>query len=326
MKLVNFESGNQDTNTGSIGVLSGDNIYDIPACHAALLADKGYHQPEQVAKTLTPPDMVEFLRMGKRAFEAARVATSPASRDKLRQDITDRQLVHDRSEVSIRSPLPRPNSIKDCSVYEEHLLNCRDLDPGSLPDAYYQYPLYYKGNPDAVVHPGEEVIWPTYTDKLDFELEIAAVVGTKGRNIPATEAENYIAGYTIFNDFSARDVQAETKPVMMGPSKSKDFANGFGPTLVTTDDIDPTALDTRVLVNGEVWSEGDTSGMTHSWGDIIEHISEGVTIHPGDVIGSGTIPMSCSLELDRWVDPGDRLSLEVSGIGVLEHTIVADDS
>jgi 2-keto-4-pentenoate hydratase/2-oxohepta-3-ene-1,7-dioic acid hydratase in catechol pathway len=200
-------------------------------------------------------------------------------------------------------------------------LNCRDIEQGELPDAYYDYPVYYKGNPDAVVHPDEEVEWPRYTDELDFELEIAAVIGKRGRDIAAAAANEYIAGFTIFNDFSARDVQAEAKPVMMGPSKSKDFANGFGPCLVTSDSIDPTNLTTTVRVNGEVWSENTTDGMYHSWDDIIEHVSEGITIHPGDVIGSGTVPLGCGLELDRWLQPGDTIELEVDGIGTLTHQI-----
>jgi len=320
MQLVSFESSCAVGPHRRVGVIDDDAIVDVAASHRALLDDQGYGRSGAVAEAKTPPTMLEFLRGGDRALEAASVAVD-AVRDGSHSPSGGRRLVYDRSETRLLSPLPRPNSIKDCTVYEQHLLNARDIEQGDLPDAYYEYPVYYKGNPDAVVHPDEEVEWPRYTDTFDFELEVAAVIGKRGRNITAADASEYIAGYTIFNDFSARDVQAEAKPVMMGPSKSKDFANSFGPCLVTSDSIDPTVLETTVRVNGEVWSENTTDGMYHSWGDIIEHVSEDIAIHPGDVIGSGTVPRGCGLELDRWLHPGDTLELEVEGIGTLTHRI-----
>ena len=318
MKLVSFEVSCRTGPHGRVGVLDGEAVVDVGATHRELLARDGHGAADGVAAAVTPSPMLEFLRAGEQALAAAEAAVG-AVRDGA--TATDRQLVYDLEEVRLLSPLVRPNSIRDCTVYERHLLNAREIEQGELPDAYYEYPVYYKGNPDAVVHPGEAVTWPRYTDRLDFELEVAAVVGRQGRDIDPADAQAYIAGFTVFNDFSARDVQAEAKPVMMGPSKSKDFANGFGPCLVTTDSIDPTDLRTEVRVDGEVWSESRTDGMSHSWGEILAHVSEGVTIHPGDVIGSGTVPRGCGLELDRWLQPGDTLELEVEGIGTLTHEI-----
>jgi len=320
MKLVSFRVDCPTGPHSRVGVLSGESVVDVAAAYRELLESRTRSAVAARARATVPTSMGEFLRVGEAAIEAAESAVD-AVHDGSVSPSEGRRLVHDRSDVRLQSPLPRPNSIRDCTVYEQHLLNCRDIERGSLPDAYYEYPVYYKGNPDAIVHPGEEVAWPRYTDELDFELEIAAVVGKRGRDIPAEDAREYLAGYTIFNDFSARDVQAETKPVMMGPSKSKDFANGFGPCLVTSDSIDPTDLATTVRVNDEVWSEGTTDGMYHSWGDIVEHVSEGITIHPGDVIGSGTVPLGCGLELDRWLEPGDTLELEIENIGTLTHRI-----
>jgi len=320
MKLATFERSCSVATHRRVGVLRDDDVVDVTAAHRARLDQRGDGAADAIATATTPPSMGEFLRAGDRALDAAAAAVRAVEDDAL-SPADGGQVVYDRSEVRLLSPLLRPNSIKDCTVYVEHLLNCRDIEPGSLPDAYYEYPVYYKGNPDAIVHPGETVHWPSYTEKLDFELEIAAVIGRQGRDVPASEAEEYIAGFTIFDDFSARDVQSESKPVKMGPSKSKDFANGFGPCLVTTDAIDPTDLETTVRVNGEVWSTNTTDGMYHSWEDIVEHVSEGITIHPGDVIGSGTVPLGCGLELDRWLRPGDTVELEVEGIGTLAHHI-----
>jgi len=318
MKLVSFEVSCRTGPHRRVGVLDGETVVDVNATNRELLEQDGHGAADSVAEAVTPSSMLAFLRAGEQALEAADTAVSAYG--DLHPD--GRQLTYDPDEIRPLSPLVRPNSIKDCTVYEEHLLNCRDIEQGGLPDAYYEYPVYYRGNPDAVVSPDESVPCPRFTEQLDFELEIAAVIGKEGRDIDAAAAEEYIAGYTIFNDFSARDVQAEAKPVMMGPSKSKDFANGFGPCLVTADSIDPTGLQTQVRVNGEVWSESTTDGMYHSWGRILEHVSEGITIHPGDVIGSGTVPHGCGLELDRWIETGDTVELTVEGIGTLTHSIV----
>lgn len=320
MKLVSFEIACPTGSHRRVGALEEETIIDLTAGYRELLVNDGQNMVDESVQARAPTSMIDFLRAGDKGFETAE-STVDAVLDSSLSSSSGRTLTYDRSETRLLSPLPRPNSIKDCTVYEQHLLNCRDIEQGELPDAYYDYPVYYKGNPDAVVHPDEEVEWPRYTDELDFELEIAAVIGKRGRDIAAAAANEYIAGFTIFNDFSARDVQAEAKPVMMGPSKSKDFANGFGPCLVTSDSIDPTNLTTTVRVNGEVWSENTTDGMYHSWDDIIEHVSEGITIHPGDVIGSGTVPLGCGLELDRWLQPGDTIELEVDGIGTLTHQI-----
>jgi 2-keto-4-pentenoate hydratase/2-oxohepta-3-ene-1,7-dioic acid hydratase in catechol pathway len=207
-------------------------------------------------------------------------------------------------------------------VFEEHVRNSLE---GEIPDVWYELPVYYKGNPDAVVHPDESVEWPSYTEKLDYELELCAVIGKQGRDISAEEADEYIAGYTIFNDFSARDIQMKEMAGQLGPTKGKDFANGFGPYLVTRDAIEFENLHVTARVNGETWSEGDIGEMYHSFADIIEYVSRNETLHPGDVLGTGTVGGGCGLELDRWIDPGDTVELEAEGIGTLRHEVVGAD-
>jgi 2-keto-4-pentenoate hydratase/2-oxohepta-3-ene-1,7-dioic acid hydratase in catechol pathway len=324
MKLVRFRVNCQAARHRRVGVLRDGSVIDVTAAHRALLrAESGASmtRAKTVAEAVTPPSMIDILRTGDRAFEVVKRCET-AHADGILPNIPGQRVVYDRTEVTLLSPLERPNTLRDCSVYERHLCNCRGIEPGELPDAYYEYPHYYSGNPGAVVDPNTDVVWPSSATAFDFELEIAAVIGRQGRNINPAAAEEYIAGFTVFNDFTARDIQGETRPLKLGPSKSKDFANGLGPSLVTADSIDPTGLRTAVRVSGEQWSTNTTGGMTHSWGEILAYVSDGVTIQPGDVVGSGTVPQSCSLELDRWLQPGDRLELEIEGIGTLAHTVV----
>jgi len=251
------------------------------------------------------------------------------------------------SEVRLLSPLPRPRSIRDCLAFEQHYIGAmrtvakwkfaplagldravaRLLGRGFLrpPRVWYERPIYYKGNPASVVGHEADVEWPTFTEKLDFELELAAVIGRPGKNIAAAEARNWIAGFTVFNDFSARDFQFYEMAGRLGPAKSKDFDTGnvLGPYLVTADEIgDPYNLLMQARVNGEQWSSGGSGQMRFTFEDIIAAISQDETLYPGDVIGSGTLPGGCGLELDRWLKPQDVVELEIEQIGVLRNRVV----
>jgi 2-keto-4-pentenoate hydratase/2-oxohepta-3-ene-1,7-dioic acid hydratase in catechol pathway len=185
-------------------------------------------------------------------------------------------------------------------------------------------PAYYKGDPDTVVGPDADVAIPQYCDKFDFELELAVAIGRRGKNIPVSQADRYIAGYTIWNDFSARDQQMREGPLGMGPSKAKDFdgGNAIGPFLVTPDEIDPDNLRMLARVNGEVWTDSRSGGRQFSFPELIAHVSQSETIHPGELWGSGTVTGGSGLELDRWLQPGDIVELEIDGIGVLRNRVV----
>lgn len=317
MKIATFEV---DTRVGPrrrLGVVDGDGYLDVTAGYARLLADDGDPRPSEVAETVVPPDVIEFLRGGDRATRAATEVASTT----FESDATSpsgARIRYAPGEVRLLSPIPRPNSIRDFSVFEDH-------GRGDKPDVWYEYPTPYKGNPDAVVPPNADVEWPSYDDRPDFELEVAAVIGTEGRDIAADRADQHIAGYTIFNDFSARDVQFDEMRAGLGPAKGKDFANGFGPFLVTGDEFDPAEAEVAVHVDGELWAEGELGGMQHSFGDIVEHASAAETLRPGDVLGSGTVAGCCCLDLDRWIEYGDTVELRVEGLGTLTHRIVASE-
>jgi 2-keto-4-pentenoate hydratase/2-oxohepta-3-ene-1,7-dioic acid hydratase in catechol pathway len=177
--------------------------------------------------------------------------------------------------------------------------------------------------PDTVIGPEVEVPWPAYTDRLDHELELAAVIGRQVRDVPVADAVDCIFGYTIWNDLSARDVQRREGPVGLGPGKAKDWdgSNVLGPCLLTADEFNLADARMTVRVNGEMWGESSTAEMHHSFADMIAYASQAQTLYPGEVIGSGTAAGGSGLELDRWLAPGDVVELEIEGIGVLRNTI-----
>jgi 2-keto-4-pentenoate hydratase/2-oxohepta-3-ene-1,7-dioic acid hydratase in catechol pathway len=250
-------------------------------------------------------------------------------------------------DAMLLAPLPRPASIRDCMSFEEHVINSTraiGLGPYAKVDrlaerflgrrfsiahrssaTFYRQPPYYKSNPRSVVGPEAEVRIPRYSQQFDYELEWAIVIGRAGVDIPAERAREHIAGYTIFNDFSARDAQKREMGGRLGPAKGKDFdtGNAIGPWLVTPDEIpDPYALTMRARVNGAEWSRGSTSTMHWRFEDLIAHISASETLYPGDLIGSGTVGRGCGLELGAYLKPGDVVELEIDRLGVLRNRVV----
>lgn len=236
------------------------------------------------------------------------------------------------TSVRLLSPLPVPPQMRDCLVFEQHLLNAQaqwekmtGRPAAGVPDVWYQRPTWYKCNRFSFVGHEAEVRWPPYSSLMDFECELACVIGRGGADIPAAKAHDHIFGFTIFNDFSARDVQVVERPLGMGPMKGKDFDTGnvLGPWIVTLDEIgDPHALEMQARVNGERWGGGNSSAMHHSFNEILAFVSQSETLHPGELIASGTVPTGCGLELGRFLKPGDQVELEIEKIGILRNRIV----
>ena len=213
--------------------------------------------------------------------------------------------------------------MRDFYAFERHVKTGFEKRGEPMPAEWYEMPVYYKGAHWSIIGTDEDVHWPSYTEKFDYELELAVIIGRQGRNIPEKNAREYIAGFTVMNDFSARDIQRKEMKVRLGPAKGKDFATAIGPVLVTPDEIgDPYSLAMRARVNGEIWSEGNSGSITHSFEKMIAFASMEETLYPGDLIGSGTVGGGCGLELDRWVRDGDVLELEIEKIGVLRNRVV----
>jgi 2-keto-4-pentenoate hydratase/2-oxohepta-3-ene-1,7-dioic acid hydratase in catechol pathway len=193
-----------------------------------------------------------------------------------------------------------------------------------IPEVWYQQPIYYKANRFSVIGTDQDVIWPYYAKTMDFELEFGFFIGKKGRDISRKKAMDHIFGYSIFNDMSARDIQATEMQGGLGPAKGKDFDTGniIGPCIVTADEIDPYNLTMIARVNGEEWSRGSSSSINWKFEDLISYISKSETLYPGEFFGSGTVGGGSGLELERYLAPGDIVELEVEGIGTLRNKII----
>lgn len=222
----------------------------------------------------------------------------------------------------IESPL-RPRTLRDFLAFEGHLKNAYRNLGREIPAEWYDVPACYKGLPDTVIGPDTVIPWPSFSEQLDHELELAAIIGKEGRNIRAEDALDHVFGYTIWNDLSARDIQRKELPVGMGPSKAKDWdgANVLGPCIVTPDEVDLSDLRLAVRINGEQWGADSTANMHHTFAAMIQYTSMDLTLRAGEVIGSGTAAGGSGLELDRRLAPGDVIEMEADGIGVLRNTV-----
>ena len=237
--------------------------------------------------------------------------------------------------ATLLAPVPVPRQMRDFSVFETHIrqagaaiqrMRGREVDPATveIPEVYRRQPIYYKCNRFTCVGDGARVRWPSFSERLDFELEFGVFIGRGGRDIRTADARAHVFGYTIFNDVSARDAQGAEMEGLLGPAKGKDFDTGnvLGPWIVTPDELgDPYDLDMRVLVNGQEWAHGHSRDMLHSFEDMIAWVSRDETLHPGEFLGSGTVGNGCGLELGRWIERGDEVRLEVDGIGALTNRI-----
>ena len=237
------------------------------------------------------------------------------------------------NQVRLLAPLPRPSSLRDFYTFEQHVATARKTRNLGVPPEWYRIPAFYFSNHGAICGPDAEILKPQ-CDALDFELELACVIGREGRDIDEADALSYIAGFTIMNDWSARDLQMQEVPIGLGPSKGKDFATSLGPWLVTPDELEMYADDdgryslTMIArINGEEKTRGNAALMHFSFAQIIAHASRDATLYPGDVLGSGTVGGGCLLELTGgfgpWLEPGDEVELEITGLGVLRNRISA---
>lgn len=281
--------------------------------------------------------MQTLIEAGERAWDGARalIEMAPA------------EAVHDKTKARLLAPLPRPIRLRDCSLFLQHMekalmkmasnLAETEADPKaayerlmasgdySLLPIFKNQIVYYNSDHLAVSGPETEIVWPPYSDWMDFELEWACVIGKPARDATAANARSHIFGYTIFNDWSARDVQLPIMQAKLGPGEGKDFelGNGLGPCIATPDEFpDPYNLTMTARVNGEEWSRGSTSTMHHSFDDAVVQFSRAKTLHAGEVIGSGTVLSGCGFELGRKLAANDVVELEIEGIGVLRNRVV----
>lgn len=232
----------------------------------------------------------------------------------------DDRAVRALHDLNFLPPLDPP-MLRDFTAFEQHMQNMSARLGQPVITQFYEMPLYYKGNPSTLIGNEEEVPWPNYTQRMDFELELGFVVGQSGRNLTPDQTLDHLFGVTILNDFSARDIQGEEMRSGFGPAKGKDFATALGPWIVTRDELDLDNLEMVARVNGEEWTRGSSGTMTWKMEELIAYASRGETIQPGELLGSGTVGFGSGAEHGRFLQPGDEVELEVQGIGVLRNRI-----
>ena len=318
MRLVTFEVESTLGHHRRTGALSGERVIDLSAARADLLRRAGRPAAARVAEAQVPSDMLALLELGEPGLEAAREAVAHAQEQG--EEELPVQISYALDDVWLLAPIPRPPSLRDFMVAEEHVRRSFKNDP---PAEWWNIPVYYKGNCEEIYGPEDTIPWPTYTEKLDYELEMCAVIGTSGRNVPAERGDDLIVGYTIYNDWSARDIQMREMSVGIGPGYGKDFGSSIGPAIVTKDEFDRDGARLTARIDGEVWSEGVLGAMQFSFPEIISWVSQDQTLRPGDLLGSGTVGGGCGLELDRWISEGSIVELEAEGIGVLRNYVSA---
>ena len=285
----------------------------------------------------------------------ALIEGGPPALDKIRQTLAKAEAggapLMAMDQVRLMAPIPHPPQMRDAMCFEKHLQQALEQavlrqaadadDPAAaaaalrasgrfdIPKVWYQQPIYYKANRFAVTGTGTDVVWPSYSKIMDYEMEFGIFIAKSGKDIPADQARDYIFGYSVFNDFSARDAQMAEMAAQLGPAKGKDFdnANVIGPCIVTADEFgDPYDHDMIVRINGVEVSRGSSATMHWTFEDLIAHISQSETLHAGEFIGSGTVGDGCGLEHGRSLKAGDVVELEVSGIGVLRNRVLRDDT
>ena len=314
MRLVTFTMGSRGNETPARtgALIDGDRqVLDLQAAYGRV-----YHGTSPLLHS-----MLHIIEAGEAALDTIGQllkAPSPA-------------VAFDRREVKLLAPVPEPPQMRDFLCFEQHLRQAFEAvaklrgTPARIPDVWYQRPIYYHPSRFSVCGTEADVPWPSYCEKLDFELEFGCYIGRRGKDIAKERAREHIFGYTIFNDFSARDEQTKEMAGQLGPGKGKDFDNGnaMGPCLVTADEIgDPYRLAMAVRVNGEEWGRGNSRDMHWKFEDCIAHASRSETLHPGEFFGSGTVGNGCGLEHLRFLNPGDVVELEVEGIGILRNRVV----
>ncbi len=325
MRLITFSTSNARQRAGAL-VANDSAAVDLDRAWQAAYGESNQHFSSVMA----------LIEGGDEALEQARLIIQNATHDS----------IFSRAQIHLHAPLQPPPQIRAVSCFELHLVQAyaaaRRLSVRYAPDpeaayraldttlddqvveTFRQQPIYYKGNRFATVGYDDDIIWPSFSQALDFELEWGCYIGKKTKDIAAANARDHIVGYTIFNDMSARDAQRLEMPGQLGPTKSKDFdtANVMGPCLVTCDEIsDPYDLDMIARVNGEEWGRGNTGSMHWTFEDVIGHISQSETLYPGEFLGSGSIGNGSGLERLQFLKPGDVVELEVAKLGILRSRI-----
>lgn len=304
-----------------LGILIEDEeIIDVQKVWSKFYQKEGYYSYHQRSQVNAPSSLSDVLKI----YQENSIDFFKETQEKFK-------LIFDQGDIdytplintSLLKPLDQINCYRDFYIHEKHVKKGFEKRNEPVPAPWYEMPVYYKGATSGFIGPKQNIPWPSYTDKLDYELELGAVIMRDGFNIKEEKALNHVFGYTVFNDISARDIQKKEMAVRLGPSKGKDFCSVIGPVIVTADEFNGAEpnLKMKAYINDELWSEGMSGDGQFTWAQMIAHASHDEWLITTDFLGSGTVGTGCGLELDKWIKPDDIIRLEIEKIGTLENTV-----
>ena len=327
MKLLSFSLKSE--RRIQLGLLLQNQIVDV------LKAAKWMELNERASIYVQiPRSMRSLLENWQKTFPLLKNLVESLKKQEVEQmSIHNESIIYRPEEISYYPPLLNPPSFRDFYAFEQHVKTSRSFRNLEMISEWYELPVFYFSNPNAFLGHKMPLKVPPYTEELDYELEMACIIGKEGNDIPIDEAPDYIAGYSILNDWSARDIQRREMRVGLGPAKGKDFATSLGPYLVTADELEGLEknkgfdLTMTAKKNDKLLSKGNFSDITYSFAEMIVWASQGVTLYPGDVFGSGTVGTGCILELrpentEGWLKSGDIIELEIEKLGTLRTEII----
>ncbi|MGE3609021.1 MAG: fumarylacetoacetate hydrolase family protein [Bacteriovoracaceae bacterium] len=330
MKICTFRRSTPVGDLKRLGLfLDEKTIIDVNLVWQAKYENEGFYNPAGRANLFAPPSLAQFLRTHQDSAIEQLAQTLKLYKDFAKDGILKTKSNGDLSfhlfdtPTKLEAPLDEIGMYRDFYAHEKHVKKGFEKRNEKVPEAWYEIPAYYKGGNTGFIGNDDIIPWPFYSQQLDYELELGVVIGRDGKNVKAKDIKKHIFGFTILNDVSARDIQRKEMSIRLGPSKGKDWCSIMGPVIVTFDEFnyqEPNLLMTA-SVNGEEWSRGYSGDSKYSWGEMIEHMGMEEWIRATDFIGSGTVGTGCGLELDKWIQPGDKLELSIEKIGTLKNIV-----
>jgi 2-keto-4-pentenoate hydratase/2-oxohepta-3-ene-1,7-dioic acid hydratase in catechol pathway len=329
MKICSFSYQSPFITQKRMGIITPENVLIDPnLCWQLDYQREGFSNYEERANYKLPTSLSQLLKLNDHPLEALQEAYGlylffrKVGINEMADGTPVSFNLDQEKSIRFHSPLDKISTYRDFYAHEKHVKKGFEKRNEPVPPAWYEIPAYYKGGTEGFIGPEDEILWPSYTNVLDFELEMAIVIGKDGMNIKEESALDHIFGYTILNDISARDIQKKEMSIRLGPAKGKDFCSVLGPVIVTADEFEgePNLLMTAEI-NGKEWSRGQSGDSHYTWAQMIAHASREEYVVAGDLMGSGTVGTGCGLELDKWIQSGDEIDLYIEKIGHLKNIV-----
>lgn len=323
MKICTYQKSTFLGTHHRLGIVHLDRVIDVNLVWQHYFTLRGYYSPEVKAHHHMPSSLSDILTIYQEEALNKFKMTLIHFDDLLERGVDPQALSQPLADIEFASPLDKIIMYRDFYAHEKHVKVGFEKRGEPVPAAWYEIPAYYKGGTAGFLGNNATIPWPSFSQKVDYELELGVVLGRDGFNIKEEKALDHIFGYTILNDISARDIQRKEMSIRLGPAKGKDWCSIMGPVIVTQDEFGTSEPDLlmQARINGELWSEGRSSDSHFTWSQMIAHMGQDEWIRASEFIGSGTVGTGCGLELDKWIKPADVVELEIEKIGILKNIV-----